>query len=101
MALLMRDNGERASRLNVKLIKQHLSRCMTFCYTTKAAMLNNAHINQSTDLSNLPSNKKENRGFPSVYEELPNHLPSYGLKTPGGLKALKRVVTSSWFLEES
>ncbi len=64
-------------------------------------MLNNAHINQSTDLSNLPSNKKENRGFPSVYEELPNHLPSYGLKTPGGLKALKRVVTSSWFLEES
>lgn len=64
-------------------------------------MLNNAHINQSTDLSKLPSKKKEIRGLPCVYEELPNHLSSYGLKAPGGLKALKWVVTSSWFVEES
>jgi hypothetical protein len=74
--------GREHPRRNVKLIKQHLSRCMTFCYIAKAAMLNNAHINQSTDLSKLPSKKEENRRLPCVYEELPNHLSSYGLKTP-------------------
>jgi hypothetical protein len=63
MVLLMREDGERASTQNVKLIKQHLSRCMTFCYTTKAAMLNNAHINQSTDLSKLPFQEERKPRF--------------------------------------